>query len=279
MLHFGPILAPGISDQCRLELAQTRGTGGSGGTLSKEKARAGGNVLNVSDDLLGFTGLSRQDMMKRLGREGVHHFDSEHAFWHPGNSEELRWFYISSVTYLFANAVHKPHDQLLGTFTPESGPVLDFSGGAGNNVITLAEQGIACAYTGIGLLEYNFARYRIRRRKLEGLVEFIEPYSNFQLDPLSALLPPRQYGCILAFDVLEHIPQYETTVRAMVIAVRPGGCICESSPFEQKKQAKGRVDTRIHVGNGGVSMHEAMGESMSKKGLCWWKEGRAEPRT
>ena len=190
MLHFGPILAPGISDQCRLELAQTRGTGGSGGTLSKEKARAGGNVLNVSDDLLGFTGLSRQDMMKRLGREGVHHFDSEHAFWHPGNSEELRWFYLSSVTYLFANAVHKPHDQLLGTFTPESGPVLDFSGGAGNNVITLAEQGIACAYTGIGLLEYNFARYRIRRRKLEGLVEFIEPYSNFQLDPLSALLPP-----------------------------------------------------------------------------------------
>ena len=170
---------------------------------------------------------------------------------------------------MFANALHAPKE-VLGALSPESGTILDFSGGVGNNVIALAERGIACTYTGIGLFEFNFARYRIRRRKLDRLVEFIEPYLNFQLDPLAALLPPRQYGCILAYDVLEHIPHYEVTVIAMVRALRPGGCICEQSPFA-RHQAKGEEDTRVHVGAGGKSMQEAMGSEMKRKGLCWWK--------
>jgi len=242
---------------------------GGGGALSDVKARHGGAILNVSDDLLSFTGLSEADMMKRLRREGVFHFETEHAFWQPRNSKELRWYYLHSVNYMFANAVHAPKEDL-GALTPGSGTVLDFSGGVGNNVIALAERGIACAYTGIGLFEFNFARYRIRRRKLDSLVEFIEPYSNFQLDPIAALRSPRQYGCILAYDVLEHIPHYEETVMAMVRAVRPGGCICESSPFAPK-QAEHAEDTRIHVGDGGKSMREAMGANMKKNGSCWWK--------
>ena len=43
------------------------------------------------------------------------------------------------------------------------------------------------------------------------LFEFIEPYSNFQLDPLVALRPPRQYGCILAFDVLVFWSTFRTS--------------------------------------------------------------------
>ena len=246
-----------------------RGQGGIS-TLTNTQADQGGRILNVTDDLLGFTGLSHRDMMKRLRREGVFHFESEHAFWHPENSRELRWYYLHSVNYMFANAIHRPVQSVLKPMTPETGPVLDFSGGVGNNVISLAERGIASAYTGIGLFEFNFARYRVRRRKLETLVEFIEPYSNFQLDPLAALRPPRQYGCILAFDVLEHIPHFEATVQAMVQAVRLGGCICERSPFA-KTQKQGE-DTRVHVSNHGISMQVAMGPSMSKKGDCWWKK-------
>ena len=254
------------------------------GTLTAAQAREGGRTLNVTDDLLGFTGLSPPDMMKRLRREGVFHFESEHAFWHPENARELRWYYQTSVNYMFANAIHKPAVHVIGSMTPESGPVLDFSGGVGNNVIALAKRRIASAYTGIGLFEFNFARYRVRRRKLEALVEFIEPYSNFQLDPLAALSPPRQYGCILAFDVLEHIPHFEATVQAMVRAVRPGGCICESSPFSSAKYDKQGEDTRVHLTNNGISMQKAMGPSMSMVafdkgqfsakgfGNCWWKK-------
>ena len=44
----------------------------------------------------------------------------------------------------------------------KDGPVLDFSGGVGNTVIMLASAGIPCVYFGIGMMEFAFAKYRIR---------------------------------------------------------------------------------------------------------------------
>ena len=69
------LLSSGISEQCRQELSSVRGQEGSR-TLSIAKAHSAGAILNVSDDLLGFTGLSEADMMKRLRREGVFHFET-----------------------------------------------------------------------------------------------------------------------------------------------------------------------------------------------------------
>jgi len=94
------------------------------------------------------------------------------------------------------NAIHPALDFGL---TPADGPVLDYrqsnskvssevsfysrlngkmtfekfhSGGAGNNVILLASSGIKCVYFGIGLLEFAFAEYRVRRLGLQNMVIF-----------------------------------------------------------------------------------------------------------
>ena len=70
--------------------------------------------------------------------------------------------------------------------------MLDFSGGVGNNVIYLASKGIKAQYFGIGMMEYAFAEYRIRKRGYENLVEFKRPYSaatNWKFDPTRAALP------------------------------------------------------------------------------------------
>lgn len=244
-----------ISKACRDELVSRRsGTGTPFKTMSMFKNKY---LFNVTEDLKRYTGLSDSDLARRLTRRGSLHFAAEHAFWEPTNPAELRWYYLHSVSYLFANAAHATNP-LCFLLSPEHGPVLDFSGGVGNNVLYLAQKGVQVTYTGIGQFEFMFTRHRVRQRSLEHKVEFAEPYNAaFELDPLASLHKPQAYGCIMAFDVLEHIPHFERTVAAMVAALRPGGMLCESSPFAEKSG-----ENAIHVTNGGISMQDAMGRQM-----------------
>jgi len=264
-----------LSPACRRELEGVRGQGGIrsidiGRRGERLDAHNSPGLFNVTADLFDFTGLKAADLFARLRRDGRFHFEVEHAFWRPSNAAELRWYYAHTASYLFANAVH--NDGQAHIIQKEDAPVLDFSGGVGNIVLSLASRGIESVYTGIGLQEFQFARHRVRKRNLQSLVRFVEPYNDeWQLDPLAALLPPRTYGCILAFEVLEHIPHYERTVAAMVRALRPGGRICESAPFAPPLPVSDQEDARVHLSNGGIRMATAMGPSMRREGRCWRK--------
>lgn len=223
----------------------------------------------AEQDLLDFTGLSRDELAARVRGHRQHNEFSEHAFVNPQSATELAWYYAHSAAFLFQTATHVTRP-LVKHLTRANEPVLDFSGGAGNNVIWLARRNISSVYTGIGMLEYAFAEYRVRRHGLSAFVKLVPPYdatSGWKLDALAAFRPPSEYGTILAFDVLEHIPHYERTVHAMVGALRVGGLLCEFSPFAHSAGLTGSgnnatEDTRIHITNGGVPLAEAMGTSM-----------------
>lgn len=261
-------------EECR-NLFTTQGQGGKA-EIPRSKIHElsrRDDSMSVVEHLQGFTGLTEPELMKRLMRTGRFHFEGEHAFWDPQSTTELRWYYATSVDYLFANALHivpKCIKQNVPMFQAAKGPVLDFSGGVGTNVLFLAKLGVSTEYFGIGMIEAAFAEYRVKRMGLEDKVVFRKPHQNhtaWAFDEYTAAkaLPigPR-YGGILAMDVLEHIPQYHKTVKELVDRLLPGGFIAETSPFG--KGGGGENDLRVHLGNGGVSMSEAMGPTMEQTG-------------
>ena len=244
------------------------GQGGAKGISAKDlnKALADPMLFNVWEHLQGFTGLSDAELRRRLSREGQYHFEAEHAIADPQSSSELAWYYSTSVAYLFANAIHPALD--LG-LRPEDAPVLDYSGGVGNNVIFWAQKGIKSVYFGIGMMEYAFAEYRVRRMGLEQMVTFLKPHhknSSWLFDSRK-VLAPNTYGTIVAMDVLEHVPRWQDTVKAMVQSLRDGGQIIECSPFSTNTAESGTdKDLRVHVGQGATSMTQAMGPGMRRIG-------------
>eukprot|EP00281_Chroomonas_sp_CCMP1168_P022490 CAMPEP_0206228512 /NCGR_PEP_ID=MMETSP0047_2-20121206/9208_1 /ASSEMBLY_ACC=CAM_ASM_000192 /TAXON_ID=195065 /ORGANISM="Chroomonas mesostigmatica_cf, Strain CCMP1168" /LENGTH=310 /DNA_ID=CAMNT_0053651759 /DNA_START=92 /DNA_END=1021 /DNA_ORIENTATION=- len=228
--------------------------------------------FDVKEHLIGFTGLNAAELNSRLRRLGNHHFEREHRWRQPQSTTELAWYYATSVDYLFANAVHAA---ITVQVSHADEPVLDFSGGVGNTVIYLAQKGIKVIYFGIGMIEHSFAEYRIHRLNLSSVAQTWRPYSDktrWKFGPVRSLPQDSSLGAILAFDVLEHIPKYEDTVKAMVRSLRPGGLLAERSPFAHN-QVVG-PDLRVHVSDNGVSMKMAMGEEMKKcstrRGVNMW---------
>ena len=262
-------LAPLSVDQCR-DVFGTKGQGGIG-VLKNLDFCDHRNSFQVCEDLRDFTGLAQDELENRLRRQGRFHFEGEHAFWNPQTATELAWYYSTSVDYLFANAAHSLVP-IVRKLNLTHAPVLDFSGGVGNHALYLASEGIQTHYFGIGMMEYNFAEYRIRKRGLEQFVDFIKPFTaatNWTFDPVHAALPgDASLGAILAIDVLEHIPEYHKVVKVMVDSLRVGGIIMEQSPFSGALQ-DGDLDVRVHVSNGGVSLEEAMGVRMKKIQTFW----------
>ena len=225
------------------------------------------------EELRDFTGLSDEEFQARIQRQGRFHFEGEHLFWNPQSKTELAWFYATSIDYLFANVIH-PSPKAVRTLGKKHEPVLEYSGGTGNNVIYLAERGIRVQYFGIGMAEHAFARYRVERRGLEDLVEFKTPFSaktDYVFDPINGPLPrDGSLGSVIAMDVLEHVPNYHVVVEAMVDSIRVGGLIIESTPFGSRLDEEGE-DLRVHVSDGGVTMEKAMGPRMKKNGIAWEK--------
>ena len=231
------------------------------------------DVFGVCDDLQQFTGLADDELRARLMRKGRFHFEGEHAFWNPTSATELAWFYATSIDYLFANAIHKATKEALSIIVADKSktyePVLEYSGGVGNNALYLAQKGVKVHYFGIGMAEYAFVQYRVWKRGLAHMVEFKKPFSRqagHAFDPIRGPLPlDGSLGAILAFDVLEHIPKYHLVVEAMVRSLRVGGVIIENSPFAAAEVADGREDLRVHVSAGGIAMKDAMGPKMKKR--------------
>lgn len=228
--------------------ATTEGGVGRIAAAKLDAALASPRCFNVARDLALYTGLAPAELRARLLREAQFHFVGEHGWWAPASRRELAFYYRFSVSYLFANAIHCS-DVSDFALTPADGPVLEYSGGVGNNVLALASKGIAVSYFGIGEAEAAFARLRVANAGLEHLVEFHRPFvrdAGLKGQPLRFesiyAVPDRQFGVVLAMDVLEHIPDYHVTLAHLVAVLRPGGVLLENTPF-----GGGSGETAIHV--------------------------------
>ena len=82
----------------------------------------------IVDDLVAYTGFSREKLVPYLLRCPEKHFESEFNWFKPKDELELTWFYRCSSAYLFANAIH-PYVSKLDII--RQGKVLDYGAGAG----------------------------------------------------------------------------------------------------------------------------------------------------
>lgn len=255
------------SDEKRLVIPlQTGNRGGHGRWTEDEitKMVAKPTVFDIFEDLLAFTGLSKSELMDRISRKRQFHFAVEHDFHAPHSKAELAFYYRLSSCYLWANAIHAGINVNALNLTSADGPVLDYSGGVGSTNLALATEGIPSVYFGIGLMEFEFAQFRVRRHGFADLVTFVRPYTTapaegedsaasdnkLRFDPIYSLqlndTIPEQLGAVFALDVFEHIPDYHITARHIISLLRPGGKLFENSPFD----SRGTAGTEIHLKQG-----------------------------
>lgn len=186
----------------------------------------------ITDDLIAFTGLSKQQVCERLLRNPATHFKSEFRWHSPKDYNELAWFYRCSYGYLFANSAHSYWTKL-DFLNPEIGSILDYGAGVGNNAICLAKRGFNVDYFEINIIEEAFTRYRANHRGLNN-ISFISPYVDGKFDPIKCIA--NTYGAIILQDVLEHIPNYNVLLSHLIDHLDSGGYIIENSPFEELSQ-------------------------------------------
>jgi SAM-dependent methyltransferase len=185
---------------------------------------AGESRFDVVDDLVRFTSLTREQVLALVSREHENFRVEWLAL--PPELRDDTWFYLSSRTYLFANAIHV-HDSPqivddVASLVPPGGKVLEFGGGTGNLSLALAARGLLVDYLELSALQKDFVRFRVGLHGLEGEVSVLDWWAPLAADA---------YGVICGFDVFEHLPDLPTTLDRIVAALAPGGALAESSPF------------------------------------------------
>lgn len=181
-------------------------------------------------DLIDFSGLEKDYIMKHLRREGKCTYSYEYKTRNPINHSELEWFYITSEKYLFANIIHKPWkliDKIRGN------KILDYGGGSGTDSFYLLSKGYEVHYFDISIIQREFVRFR-KNKYLMNHLTIIEPFFNSKFDPINCIT--ETYDGIIMRSLLEHVPYYAKLVKHIISKLNEHGVLYEASPFGKSEK-------------------------------------------
>jgi SAM-dependent methyltransferase len=184
-----------------------------------------GVVLDVISDIAAYTDLSRGDVEDLVRRRRTLSFRAE---WYatPKRLRRDSWFYRSSKSYMFGNAVHVPGDEWVERFVRSHigvGPVCEFGAGTGNLAMYLAALGHHVTVTELNALQRDLVRFRAMTHGLGGRLRVLDPWDA---------VPTNSFAAVVALDVLEHLPDLQAVLdRTILPALAPDGVLVENSPF------------------------------------------------
>lgn len=172
----------------------------------------------IFDNLLSFTGLSKDKLEFLLQRKSKTHID-EWNFWNPKTPEEILWYYRSSRAYLFTNAIHEIPKEIYNHIE-KNNTILDFGGGAGTVSISLAQKSCNVTYYDIGILQSEFVKFVAKKEKL-----------NISVCDDISLLNDSSHDFVIALDVIEHLIDYRKTINEISRILKPNGNLIIYAPF------------------------------------------------
>lgn len=217
-------------------------------------------------DLIDFSGLNRDYIMKHLNRENNFSYSYEYEIRNPRNNSELEWFYISSEKYLFATITHKPW-QLIDKIRENK--ILDYGGGTGIDTFYLANKGYNVHYFDISIIQKEFVKFRKKKYSIEN-VTILEPFFESKFDPINCIT--ETYDGILIRSLLEHVLYYAELVEHLVSKLNDNCIIYEASKFGPSKKKPDHISEKEPLEK--VFKRHGL-ELIFQEGVhrCWKKKG------
>jgi 2-polyprenyl-3-methyl-5-hydroxy-6-metoxy-1,4-benzoquinol methylase len=187
------------------------------------------------EDLMQFTGLDREEVLRYLRREKGRRHSHEFAWLAPDSFETYEWFYRGSRTYVF-NA-HAAWSRVVEVAGPGM-RCLDFGGGGGANAFAMAERGAEVYYVDIGIVNSAYMAFRARKygAKVDVIDPLIETGDGWRVDTAEAARRVGDFDLIVCDNVLEHVPDYHEVLATLCAALKPAGRILELTPFKREKR-------------------------------------------
>jgi 2-polyprenyl-3-methyl-5-hydroxy-6-metoxy-1,4-benzoquinol methylase len=176
----------------------------------------------VRDELISFTRLPPQIVDQYLSRTRPTH-KAEWNLWKPTHDSDIRWFYITSRSYLFINATHRLHPNVVNDIAIGS-RTLDFGGGSGNYSFELMNRQNRVQYFDINILQKTFVEFVAKKHNLPISVANHDGDCRPKLDGV--------FDNILALDVFEHIPDYPEYIQILAAHSQNGTKMYVYAPFE-----------------------------------------------